>query len=250
MRLVGLCASLLVTGCAQVPLAHEDPAVYAGQTVAIAAGVFTMGSAEGEPDEAPERQVRLPAFEIDRYEVANAAYDRCVSAGLCRARLFAARNEISDPRQPAVGISWYDAARYCKWVGKRLPSEAEWERAARSTDGRIYPWGDAENVALANLRSGQDGFTATAAVDGMLGGASAEGALNLAGNVSEWVADFYDPTVYKRTVADEAPRPRQGRSRVARGGSYRDVLYTGRGSARDRRDPGSRWDTVGFRCAR
>ena len=246
----GVALILVATACAQVPLAKDDPAVFAGQMVSIAAGIFTMGSPEGEPDEAPQRKVRLPSFEIDRYEVANAAYDLCVNAGLCRARLFADRDELNDPRQPAVGLSWYDAARYCKWVGKRLPSEAEWERAARSTDARVYPWGSAEEFLRANLRGAQDGFSATAPVDGMSGGASAEGALNLAGNASEWVADFYDPTVYQRTVADDAPRPRQGRSRVARGGSYRDVLYTARGSARDRRDPGSRWDTVGFRCAR
>jgi formylglycine-generating enzyme required for sulfatase activity len=241
--------SLLLVGCAQVPLAQDDPAVFGGQTISIPAGTFTMGSAEGEPDEAPERTVRLPGFAIDRYEVANAAYDRCVDTGLCRARLFADRTELSDPRQPVVGVSWYDAARYCKWVGKRLPSEAEWERAARSDDGRVYPWGSKEEFFRANLRSAQDGFAATAPVDGMIGGVSGEGVMNLAGNAAEWVADFYDPTVYQRMVADDAPRPRQGRSRVTRGGSYRDVLYSARGSTRDRRDPGSRWDTVGFRCA-
>lgn len=248
-RVRAACFVLLVS-CAQVPLAQDDPAVYGGQTISIPAGTFTMGSAEGEPDEAPERQVSLPAFAIDRYEVANAAYDRCVDAGLCRARLFSDRTELNDPRQPAVGVSWYDAARYCKWVGKRLPSEAEWERAARSTDGRIYPWGSKEEFFRANLRSAQDGFTATAPVDAMIGGVSGEGVMNLAGNAAEWVADFYDPTVYKRMVANDPPKPRTGRSRVTRGGSFRDVLYSVRGSTRDRRDPGSRWDTVGFRCAR
>lgn len=246
--LVALCAALI--GCAQAPLAQEDPAVFGGQVVSIPAGTFVMGSAEGEPDEAPQRTVRLPAFGIDRYEVANAAYDRCEEAGLCRARLYKNRAELNDPRQPAVGVSWYDAARYCKWVGKRLPSEAEWERAARMTDGRLFPWGSKEEFARANLRSAQDGFAALAPIDGLPSGASAEGVANLAGNAAEWVADFYDPTVYKRMVAEDPPKPRSGRSRVTRGGSYRDVLYSARGSARDRRDPGSRWDTVGFRCAR
>ncbi|MDE0881937.1 MAG: SUMF1/EgtB/PvdO family nonheme iron enzyme [Myxococcota bacterium] len=236
--------------CAQVPLAQRDAPVFAGLSVNIPAGVFTMGSPEGEPDEAPTRQVDIPAFEIDRYEVSNAAYDLCVSAGLCRARLFAERNELSDLRQPAVGMSWYDASRYCKWVGKRLPSEAEWERAARGTSAQAFAWGSVEAVERANLRGDVDGYLFSAPVDSLSAGASPEGALHLVGNVAEWVADFYDPTVYKRMVAGDPPRPRTGRSRVVRGGSYHDVLYSARGSARDRRDPGSRWDTVGFRCAR
>ena len=192
----------------------------------------------------------LPPFEIDRYEVSNGAYDLCVEAGLCKARVFAGRVELSALRQPAVGVSWYDAVRYCKWVGKRLPSEAEWERAARGTQGQLYPWGNQEASKQANLRGMSDGFEVAAPVDALVAGTSPEGALNLSGNAAEWVADAYDPTVYQRMVADEAPRPRPGRSRVVRGGSYRDVLYSARGSSRDRRDPGSRWDTVGFRCAR
>ena len=245
-----LAALTTIAACASAPVASEDLPVYAGQMVSIAGGLFTMGSVQGEPDEAPARQVRLPGFEIDRYEVAVGAFDLCVDAGVCRSRVFTERADLSGERQPVVGVSWYDASRYCKWVGKRLPSEAEWERAARGAGGGIYPWGNDEAAAKANLRGQDDRYAATAPIDTMTEGRSAEGVLHMAGNVAEWVDDAYDPTVYKRMEGEAPPAPREGRSRVVRVGSYRDVLYSARGSSRDRRDPGSRWDTVGFRCAR
>src|SRR5262245_21971401 len=123
-------------------------AVAAGM-VRIPAGAFTMGGGD-EADERPARRVFVSAFEIDRDEVTRADYLRCVAAGACAAP-DAPDPPDAPPDAPITGVSWRDADHYCRFLGKRLPSEAEWEKAARGSDGRVYPWGNAPDCAQANF---------------------------------------------------------------------------------------------------
>ncbi|MSS70723.1 MAG: formylglycine-generating enzyme family protein [Candidatus Latescibacteria bacterium] len=186
-----------------------------------------MGSAEGEKDEAPPHTVSLDAFAIDRTEVTNAAYALFWKAdggpesphtpgnfeGRGAVRWPEAARERPD--HPVVGVTWFDAAAYCRWAGKRLPTEAEWEKAARGTDGRVWPWGNAfggGDSARANVYNGDDGYVqSTAPVGRFPSGASPCGALDMAGNVWEWVADWYGSDAYGRS-------PRKNPKGVERGG--------------------------------
>jgi formylglycine-generating enzyme required for sulfatase activity len=173
----------------------------------VPGGTFTMGAdSEGELDERPAHRVKLPPFWLDLTEVSNEAYARCVAQGACRPPdpSNAARNgfdarDFRGPRQPVSGVSWSDAAQYCSWLGRRLPTEAEWERAARGDDARRFPWGaelpDPERAVFATSK--------TADVGTHPRGAGPYGHLDLAGNVWEWTADEYDPLAYTRPTAVE-----------------------------------------------
>ena len=175
------------------------PSGTAGEMVAVAAGPFVRGATDGEPDEKPVRRLSLPAFAIDRTEVTIEAYAACVRTGACPAVPGAATPAPADGRLPAVGVSWTEAAAFCAWAGKRLPTEDEWEKAARGSDGRRYPWGDRPECQRANFGNfGGDGRCAAegapgrpVAVGSFPSGASPYGALDMAGNVWEWVADRY-----------------------------------------------------------
>ena len=248
-RTAGLAWLAVLSGCVMSPF---DPGTVGAPDVRILASEFLMGSAEGEMDEGPQRTVALATYHIDRYEVTNAAYVICVDLGVCRRSRFQDDPVLGNPRHPVVGVSWYDAERFCSWVGRRLPTEAEWERAVRGQDGRRYPWGDdAGDLAIqADLRGEADGSSLTLPVDSLPNGRSPEGLHHGAGNAAEWVEDQYDPLVYRRMVQKLPPEPQEGDTRVVRGGSYRDVVFSARTSVREHRAPGSRWDNVGFRCAR
>jgi formylglycine-generating enzyme required for sulfatase activity len=168
--------------------------------VPVPAGSFTMGSeAGGEADERPRHTVSVRAFRIDRVEVSRERFQRCVTAGRCTApRDLGPR--FRGNTQPVVGVSWMQARAYCAWTGGRLPTEREWEKAARGTDGRTYPWGEeAPTAARAVFGRGRDG-----APDGVglrPAGASPYGALDLAGNVWEWTESPYDPFAYRHPDA-------------------------------------------------
>jgi formylglycine-generating enzyme required for sulfatase activity len=179
--------------------------------LAVPGGSFVMGADdEGEQDERPAHSVTVAAFWLDRTEVTNAAYLECVKAGVCRmyredvAQSMKAGPErkFRGPTQPVVGVSWQDAKTYCEWRGKRLPTEAEWERAARDGDGRRFPWGNDRPVPGHHgcFQGVADG--ATAPVGSYPDGAGPYGHLDLAGNVWEWLADAYDPYAYRRPTAD------------------------------------------------
>ncbi|MBF93909.1 MAG: hypothetical protein CMH58_01960 [Myxococcales bacterium] len=250
MNQCGLLTCLVLLGaCTTTPF---NPGTVGAPEVLVPASEFLMGSAEGEMDEGPQRTVALPDFYIDRYEVTNAAYEICVDLGVCRRSRFQKDPILGHERHPVVGVSWYDAERFCSWVGRRLPTEAEWERAVRGGDGRRYPWGEdvGDLASRANLRGAEDGSELTLPVDTLPDGRSPEGLYHGAGNAAEWVEDQYDPLVYRRMVQKLPPEPQEGDTRVVRGGSYRDVVFSARTSVREHRAPGSRWDNVGFRCAR
>lgn len=196
-------------------------AILGASTVAIPAGWGVMGTDGGRPDEQPSRSVYLDGFRLDRYEVTNLQYAGFVEATRERPPRYWRDGSYADGTAawPVVGVSWKQASAYCAWVGKRLPTEAEWERACRGTEGRIYPWGDEwqpanTNVAVVPLADPDDAWAwlagtepapaTPAPVGEPLGGESPYGVSNLAGNASEWVADWYDSRAYA-TLADENP---------------------------------------------
>ena len=168
------------------------------QQLFVPAGEFIMGADDGDPRVpfSSKREVFLDAFWIDRTEVDNYRYQKCVDSGSCSppisTRSHTRNNYFYNPEfadYPVIYVTWFQAAEYCNWAGRRLPTEAEWEKAARGIDGRIYPWGN--NDPDENLLNYRTDSGDTAPVESFTQGASPYGALNMAGNVSEWVADWY-----------------------------------------------------------
>jgi formylglycine-generating enzyme len=232
--------------CTPIPIAltllpiEGLPAAPEPDMIEIAPGPFVRGSADGAPDEKPAREIALHAFAIDRTEVTAAAYDACAAQGACTP---AGRGErctsgvLGKERHPINCISWAQAEAYCRFVGKRLPTEAEWERVARSSEGRVFVWGPswppppqtdnfADDAARADkpywntIASYDDGYSTTAPVDAFPKGASKEGVLGLGGNVSEWTADWYEAAYYAASSDKEPVGPSKGKARVLRGGSF------------------------------
>ena len=219
----------------------------------VPAGEFMMGltaaDTEAFADEKPPHPVYLDAFWIDRTEVTKAQYQRCVEAGVCAAPSCSGTGKGD---HPVVCVRWQDASKYCAWAGRRLPTEAEWEKAARGTDGGKYPWGnDAPDCNRANYL-GKDGgcVGATTAVDSHPSGASAYGALDMAGNVWEWVADWYNEKYYANSPAKNPQGPDTGDGRVLRGGSWLGDQRNVRAAVRNWYFPDAGDDRFGFRCAR
>jgi formylglycine-generating enzyme required for sulfatase activity len=160
--------------------------------IMVPPGTFTMGAdTGGEADERPAHKVALPGYWLDRTEVTNEAYDACVAAKACRAPLMRA---FRSPKQPVTFVSWDDAQTFCKWKGKRLPREAEFERAIRGDDARRFPWGNEEPSATRAVF----GVGQPKDVGSLPAGKGPFGHDDLAGNVWEWMEDFYDPIAYTR----------------------------------------------------
>lgn len=216
--------------------------------VLIPAGEFVYGDSQGEEDERPTRRMVLPAFWIDRTEVTAAAYAACVAARSCRA----AASPAQDGRLPAVGIGFHDAATYCAFVGKRLPTEFEWEKAARGSDARTYPWGHELSCERGNFGNfAGDGRCAEEGAPGrplpvgsFPSGASPYGVLDMAGNVAEWV-EGRAGAIVARTIGIS-----EGELRVLRGGGCCSILGLPRASNRMVLPAGYRDVDIGFRCAR
>jgi formylglycine-generating enzyme required for sulfatase activity len=216
------------------------------QMVFVPPGEFIMG------DDA----VYLDAFWIDKTEVTNAMYASCVESGQCSApssNVSRTRDSYYGNAQfndyPVIFVSWVDAYNYCAWAGGRLPTEAEWEKAARGTDGRQYPWGDADPLGFDGLLNFQAQDTVQVGL--FPNGASPYGALDMAGNVSEWVADWLNPDYYSNPPASNPLGPDSGQYRVWRGGSWANTsperirTYSRTGNL-----PTDSSGGIGFRCAR
>jgi len=214
----------------------------------IEGGTFEMGWKNGEPDEFPSHKVALSPFLMDKVEVTVGDYARCVDARVCKPISALGTPEVPD-NHPVVGVNWYEAKRYCEWVGKRLPTEAEWEYAARRPHATLYPWNGPADPKKANARGAQDGHEFTAPVGSFPTGQSSNKVFDLAGNASEWTADWYEATYYQKSpdrnpTGPEAPTG----ERVVRGGSWSDPDYVLRSTTRLGLDPNVSNSAVGFRC--
>lgn len=247
--------------------------------IRIEAGAFTMGSGEDDvkfaialclasgeqsgrcdasafADEQPAHRVVLNAYRIDRTEVSQGDWRRCVGAGECYpARVSEADARLGRPEHPVAGVTWAEAQRYCAWVRGRLPTESEWERAARGGSTRRLPWGGVFDERLANhgLPSGEpshaDGYAYAAPVDAYPDGKSAHGVLNMAGNVWELTADRFGVDYYQKSEGTDPRGPTEGEEHVIRGGSWRSPAYTLRVTERASLKDGESRPDVGFRCA-
>jgi formylglycine-generating enzyme required for sulfatase activity len=231
-----------------------SPRLPEGSMVSIPAGEFTMGSSEGDSDERPAHKVYVDAFSMDVYEVTVRQYAEFLRAAGVRAPLdWNTMNQSANQKRPVANVDWADAAAYCKWAGKRLPTESEWEKAARGTDGRLYPWGNDPPTPLrANYgETGSHNYETLAPVGMLEAGKSPYGIYDMAGNVWEWVSDWYDENYYKNSPSKNPEGPSMGGFKVIRGGSWTS-------SSRNLRSVDRYWDPPsfrslyfpGFRCAK
>ena len=233
-----------------------------GGMALVPTGEFLMGSdpqkdrAAG-PQEQPMHRVYLDAFRIDRYEVSNVEYLRFVLAtGMDWPKFW---RESPFPEKvalhPVINVSWHEADAYCRWAGKRLPTEAEWEKAARGEDGRVFPWGNEpagwikSNIAHPGSKRGFK-YPPLANVNRYDKGVSPYGVYQMAGNVSEWVADWFDPEYYQRSLSGNPTGPAAGELKVFRGGSWNEDPEVARSAGRNADTPDHRSYLIGFRCAR
>ena len=217
--------------------------------VYVPAGEFSMGNDSGWQEESPIHTVNLDAFWIDRTEVTNAMYAKCVQEDSCAQPSNTTRfDDANYADHPVVYISWHDANQYCAWAGRRLPTEAEWEKTARGTDERVFPWGDAIDCSLANYWGEENGCVDdTTPVGNYPDGASPYGALDMTGNVLEWVSTLFAKYPYDSTDGREDSSA--SGHRVLRGGSWNVTAEFTRGSRRDWYNPVVKRNYVGFRCA-
>ena len=282
LLLLPLMALAVTVGCGE-----PDPVIETsdGSTmILIPAGVFQRGGKEEEVAEAPDRNfltyvaerpvsdITLNAFYIDKYEVTNAQYREFLDdAGMTNTRwdhtdqpeqVHHGPRHITDDQkgddQPAAGINWYDAYAYCAWADKRLPTEAEWEYAARGGTYRKYPWGEHppyhDGVYFANFRpehnADADGHKVTAPVGTYPDGVSPFGVMDMAGNAEEWVHDWYDHSYYQSSKNSSNPTgPAAGVQRVIKGGSYGTPRWEVRIAQRFKGKPHNKGPRIGFRCA-
>ncbi|HAX71566.1 MAG TPA: SUMF1/EgtB/PvdO family nonheme iron enzyme [Anaerolineales bacterium] len=233
----------------------------------IPESVFKLGDTNLQNDDKqPIHEVSLPTFYIDKYEVTNVQYQACVNAGICRPpdnSSFAEQTEVyfGNPvydNYPVVFVNWYNAQTFCQWRGARLPSEAEWEKAARG-DTRLYPWGNTFNSSSINgcdqncprwdvKLDWDDGYAYTAPVGSFPNGLSPYGLEDMAGNVSEWTSSLL--INYPYNSADGREDPQSPDNRVIRGGSWESPTdYSLRSANRGWATPIGGYDMVGFRCA-
>jgi len=261
--------------------------------VNVAAGEFLMGAYAAERRavdwEKPLHVVYVDSYWIDQTEVSNAMFAAFVEDtgyitdaekdGWSKVWTAEGRQEMQGAtwnhpqgpgssldgveNHPVMHVSWNDATTYCAWAGRRLPTEAEWEKAARGIDGRFYPWGNEFNSSIVNLddekiidedmiecdAAGCDGYALTAPVGSFEKGASPYGVLNPGGNLIEWTADYYDEFYYNRLVSDNPKGPSEGDRYVVRGGSWLNISWDARTTRRHGQEPTFHSDKLGFRCA-
>lgn len=228
--------------------------------VFVPAGDFLMGSDHNTDPyfwgaEGPQHTVYLDAFWIYRTEVTNAMYQQCVEVQACPRPAWNHSNTRSEYYKnptyddyPVIYVSWVHATSYCKWAEGRLPTEAEWEKAARGTDSRLFPWGDASpSSQQANFRD--SGYRDAVGVGTYPGAVSIYGALDMAGNVWEWTFDWFQSAYYDVSPYENPLGPATGSSRVMRGGSWHNTADGVRTVVRASIKPNDAFNTLGFRCA-
>ncbi len=288
----------LGAGAGVAPGGFDALRARASETVLVEGGTFTMGTniAEvaqavreclagygGDPgncqpeygeDSAPEHQVTLSAFNMERTEVSYAQFlaflnlmgpgshrNGCSGQPCAQTRSDSETSNVTFDSQtysvaltindhPMTNVTWYGAQAYCQAIGRRLPTEAEWERAARGRDGKIFPWGNAWDASRASTRRPASGQPQKVPVFAFTTGASDFGVLNMAGNVAEWVSDWYDARFYGRpeATAPDTRGPLSGTTKVVRGGSWDAVPFFSRTVHRQDRDPLQPTAWIGFRC--
>ena len=224
----------------------------------IQAEEFLMGSksGEGRPDERPQRRVYLDAYSIDIHEVTNKRYLKFINE-TGRKEPPNSYGEKLLSEEPGIGylpvvqVTWYDAVDYCRWTGKRLPTEAEWEKAARGKSGHIFPWGSELPLQKSvNFDRDWKGIKTLWPVKGNTETASPFGIVNMAGNVREWVADWYAPDYYKNAPLKNPSGPKTGILKVIKGGSWHSFKSDVRPASRGKGGFALKTDGIGFRCAR
>ena len=234
---------------AAVQLGLTGPSAAAGKAgmALVPGGKFLMGSDE-LMDSDPAHEVHLDSFYIDITEVTVAAY-RAFAKGSGKAMPKAPQWGWKDDH-PIISVSWSDARDYCQKSGKRLPTEAEWEKAARGTDSRIFPWEEGKKAdGRANQLGDEDGFATTAPVGTYPSGRSPYGVMDMAGNVWEWCADWYDRKYYRKSPAKNPQGPEKGTTRAYRGGAWNNSPYVLQSAGRGEAVPDKRDTSIGFRCA-
>jgi len=242
------------------------------EMVTIPGGTFIMGSdrkvdRNAYPAEFPQRKVYLDAYEIDKYEVTTVQFLKFVLATnrdpLIDWQYDGGNFQETMASHPVMHVSWFDAEAYCKWAGKRLPTSAEWEKAARGGDGRIYPWGN-EPAGLSRANFGRTGLSGPVrdrperlllyppiiSVDKYENSVSPYGVFQMAGNVAEWTADWYDSNYYKKAPDRNPKGPDKGTQRAFRGGGWVDSTPSVRPAQRNGTEPQTKMNWLGFRCAR
>jgi sulfatase modifying factor 1 len=223
------------------------------ELVRVPAGWFQMGSATGQDNEKPVHRVWVDEFFLAACQVTNTEYARFLHATGLVAPPFWEQPEFRHPQQPVVGVSWFEAVRYCEWLSKsigqnyRLPSEAEWERAARGgREGALYPWGDRQPQSLPGYASRwQSGPESVGLAE-----PNCFGLFNMCDNVHEWCSDWYDAAYYGISPDRNPPGPDAGERRASRGGSWRHHVKVSRCAARSSIPPGFQYADYGFRVAR
>jgi formylglycine-generating enzyme len=219
--------------------------------VLVPAGEFTMGSDEGDDDEQPVHRVYLDHFYLDTFEVTNGRFAKFVAAIQSEPPWgFADQaTPVVYAERPVRWVNWLEATGYCLWAGKRLPTEAEWEKAARGTEGRVYPWGNEPPTAAHAVFGLKEGAETVAPVGDHPLGRSPSGIHDLAGNLYEWVSDWYDDAFYATPPTRNPRGPVEGTTKGQRGGSYINSPYRLRSAFRTKADPTEHDPHVGFRCA-
>jgi formylglycine-generating enzyme required for sulfatase activity len=216
-------------------------------------GVFPMGNDRGRVDEQPIHPVHVDAFYMDTYEVTNGLYKACVQAEACQSvrKNSATREHYYDDRKyvrfPVLFVNWHMAKAYCEWRGARLPTESEWEIAARGASNFTYPWGEDLDCNLANYGNCLGDTSGVIIYDR---GQSRFGIYNMAGNVWEWVSDWYSDTYYRTSPEDNPQGPDTGTEKVVRGGSWKDNSVELRSMNRGAEHPFYSSNAIGFRCAK
>jgi len=226
---------------------------YSGaEVVTIPSGSFWMGCAaldtQCSPSERPGQMIQLPTFKINKFEVTQAQYGHCIKAKKC-----SLPNENFDPRKkgkyPVTNVTWFQATEFCKWAKMRLPTSAEWEKAARGSDQRIFSWGN-EKPDCARANSSSECGYKSKPVGTSAGDVSPYGVYDMTGNVEEWVNDWYATNYYSDCPSNSPQGPLNGSEKVVRGGAFNSDSWHSRLSFRFYAAPKQADDYRGFRCAK